>query len=117
MFPSILQLYRTTLRNSCGSSLSCFIMKHTRFSDSTMNFLRSSSNCFQNDLSVMFINQKRFGSASAAISSGAVPGVLSKKQAKELAMKLTSDERQVLISALQECQSLKLKAEYEGKEY
>lgn len=64
----------------------------------------------------IYINQERNGSASTAISTGAVlPGVLTKKQAKELAVRLTSDERQVLISALQECQSQKLKAEYEGK--
>lgn len=61
-------------------------------------------------------NQERYGSASTVISTSAVPpGVLTKKQAKELAVRLTSDERQVLISALQECQSQKLKAEYEGE--
>ncbi|XP_014217090.1 transmembrane protein 65 isoform X3 [Copidosoma floridanum] len=58
--------------------------------------------------------QKRaMGSASAAVTSGAIPGVLTKKQAKELAVRLTPDERQVLIAALQECQFQKIKAEYE----
>ncbi|XP_023247409.1 uncharacterized protein LOC106645689 isoform X2 [Copidosoma floridanum] len=60
--------------------------------------------------------QKRaMGSASAAVTSGAIPGVLTKKQAKELAVRLTPDERQVLIAALQECQFQKIKAEYEGQ--
>lgn len=54
---------------------------------------------------------------SAAIASSALPGALSKQQAKDLAVRLTSVERDVLISALQECQSHKVKAEYEGKSY
>jgi hypothetical protein len=62
---------------------------------------------------VGFFNQERPGSASTVISNPA-PGVLSKEQAQKLAVRLTADERQVLISALQEYQSQKLKAEYEG---
>lgn len=64
----------------------------------------------------IFMHNRWMGSASAVISTtGTIPGVLSKKQAKELAVRLTSDERQVLIDALQECQSHKIKAEFEGK--
>ncbi|XP_044003413.1 transmembrane protein 65 isoform X3 [Aphidius gifuensis] len=51
--------------------------------------------------------------ASSTTTSSSLPGALSKKQAKELAVRLTSSERSVLISALQECQSQKIKAEYE----
>ena len=62
------------------------------------------------------VHKKTFGSATtASISSGTLPGALSKQQAKELAVRLTPDERDVLISALQECQSLKIKAELEGE--
>lgn len=49
------------------------------------------------------------------LTSGSVPGALSKQQAKELAVRLTSEEREVLISALHECQSQKTRAEYEGQ--
>ena len=48
-------------------------------------------------------------------STSRLPGELSKQQAKELAVRLTPDEREVLISALQECQSMKIKAELEGE--
>ncbi|XP_033224801.1 transmembrane protein 65 isoform X2 [Belonocnema kinseyi] len=61
------------------------------------------------------LQKKTFGSATrAAISNGTLCGALSKQQAKDLAVKLTPDERTVLISALQECQSLKIKAEFEA---
>ncbi|XP_012273194.1 uncharacterized protein LOC105695820 [Orussus abietinus] len=58
-------------------------------------------------------------SSNTAISSigstGSGAGVLSKKQAMDLAIRLTSAEREILISALQECQSKQTKAEYEGQ--
>ena len=73
-------------------------------------------NCSTHESSLVFFNQKRFGSTSAAATTGTIPGVLSELQAKELAVRLTSEERKVLIDALQECQSNKLKAEYEGEE-
>ena len=60
-------------------------------------------------------NRRKYG--SAAIASSSMPGVLSKQQAKDLAVRLTSNERDVLISALQECQSQKVKAEYEGTSF
>lgn len=44
------------------------------------------------------------------------PAILSKKQARDLAVRLTPEERDVLISALQETQSQKVKAEYEGND-
>ncbi|XP_046424955.1 transmembrane protein 65 isoform X1 [Neodiprion fabricii] len=43
------------------------------------------------------------------------PPILSKQQARDLAVRLTPEERDVLISALQETQSQKVKAEYEGQ--
>ncbi|XP_015110228.1 uncharacterized protein LOC107036645 isoform X1 [Diachasma alloeum] len=60
--------------------------------------------------------KRRLGAAIGATASpGTLPGALSKQQAKELAVKLTNDERTVLIHALQECQSEKTRAEYEGQ--
>lgn len=59
--------------------------------------------------------QKRAGSTTAAITSGNLSGVITKQQAKYLAVKLTSEEREILITALQECQSKKIKAELESK--
>lgn len=62
------------------------------------------------------INQRQTRSYGAtAIVSGTIPGALSKQQAKDLAVRLTSEEREVLITALKECQSNKVRAEYEGK--
>lgn len=63
------------------------------------------------------VQKKNFVSSITGRSSDGTAhhNVLSKKQAKELAVKLTPEERDVLISALQECQSMKLKAEYEGQ--
>ncbi|XP_015110229.1 transmembrane protein 65 isoform X2 [Diachasma alloeum] len=59
--------------------------------------------------------KRRLGAAIGATASpGTLPGALSKQQAKELAVKLTNDERTVLIHALQECQSEKTRAEYEA---
>ncbi|XP_015598266.1 uncharacterized protein LOC107269193 isoform X2 [Cephus cinctus] len=50
---------------------------------------------------------------SSAKDSGSA-GILSKQGAKELAIRLTTQEREVLILALQECQSQQTKTEYEG---
>lgn len=66
------------------------------------------------DVYATFSSQQRFGSA-AAVSSHTIPGVLSEEQANNLAVRLTPGEREVLIAALQKCQSQKLKAEYVGK--
>lgn len=64
----------------------------------------------------IFGGKKRLGAAIGATASpGTLPGALSKQQAKDLAVRLTNDERNVLINALQECQSEKTRAEYEGK--
>lgn len=52
---------------------------------------------------------------AATIASSTLPGALSKQQAKDLAVRLTAIERDVLMSALLACQSKKEKAEYEGK--
>ncbi|XP_008217680.1 transmembrane protein 65 isoform X4 [Nasonia vitripennis] len=110
-------LCRATLSSSsCISSLSIFAGKHVLRIAQNRRCLWSLSgkNCVQKNTSMTLFNQERFGSAGA-ISSGAVPGVLTKTQAKELAVRLTADERKVLIAALQECQSQKLKAEYEAE--
>lgn len=54
---------------------------------------------------------QKMGSASSAstiISQNLIPGMeLSQEQAKDVALRLTSEEREILITALQECQSLK----------
>ncbi|XP_014239066.1 uncharacterized protein LOC106660542 [Trichogramma pretiosum] len=68
-----------------------------------------------NSYNLSFSHQQRYGSASAGVTAGAIHRILSKTQAKELAVRLTSEEREVLITALQECQSNKLKAEFEGQ--
>lgn len=52
--------------------------------------------------------------ATPAAEATETPAILSKHQAQELAIRLTPEERDVLISALQESQSQKAKAEYEG---
>ncbi|XP_046746249.1 transmembrane protein 65 isoform X1 [Diprion similis] len=53
--------------------------------------------------------------AAAAPRNVETPPILSKQQARDLAVRLTPEERDVLISALQETQSQKVKAEYEGQ--
>ncbi|XP_074093945.1 transmembrane protein 65 isoform X2 [Cotesia typhae] len=64
-------------------------------------------------LSASFFNyHQRLSYGTTAIMSG-VPGALSKQQAKDLAVRLTSEEREVLIAALKECQSNSVRAEYE----
>lgn len=77
-----------------------------------MKSSQPSAICGKCEKFVESINRRNYG--SAAIASSTLPGVLSKQQAKDLAIRLTSDERDVLISALQECQSDTVKAEYEG---
>ncbi|XP_012263102.2 uncharacterized protein LOC105690120 isoform X2 [Athalia rosae] len=52
---------------------------------------------------------------AAPVESYGTPATLSKQQARDLAVRLTPEERDVLISALQETQSQKVKAEYEGQ--
>lgn len=44
-----------------------------------------------------------------------ISGSLTTQQAQELALRLTSDERQCLVKALQEFESKLIKDEYEGK--
>ncbi|CAG5087342.1 Similar to TMEM65: Transmembrane protein 65 (Homo sapiens) [Cotesia congregata] len=72
----------------------------------------SPANC---SLSASSFNyHQRLSYGTTAIVSG-VPGALSKQQAKDLAVRLTSEEREVLIAALKECQSNSVRAEYEGQ--
>lgn len=54
------------------------------------------------------------GSAARAETTSTTQG-LSKLQAEELVLRLTSEERNILINALQEYQSKLIKDEYEGK--
>ncbi|XP_043283258.1 uncharacterized protein [Venturia canescens] len=75
--------------------------------------LDSSAASGKNEKFIPSINCRNYG--SAAIASSTLPGALSKQQAKDLAVRLTPDEREILISALQECQSHTVKAEYEGQ--
>lgn len=55
------------------------------------------------------------GSAGRAETTSTTQG-LSKLQAQELVLRLNGEERNILISALQEYQSKLVKDEYEGKE-
>lgn len=59
------------------------------------------------------IREKTVSSAETLILNRDT-GAITKPQVKDFALKLTSEERELLISTLQECQSMKLKAEYEG---
>lgn len=64
-----------------------------------------------------FANEKikENGLAESLILNRNTVGVLKKPQVKDFAIKLTSEERELLISTLQECQSMKIKAEFEGQ--
>lgn len=57
------------------------------------------------------------GPVKAAEGTFNTGGLLSKQQAEELALKLTSEERNLLLTALQEYQSKIVKDEYIGKQY
>lgn len=61
------------------------------------------------------IDAIREGSAARAETTSTTQG-LSKLQAQELVLRLTDEERSVLISALQEYHSKVVKEEYEGKQ-
>ncbi|XP_058797887.1 uncharacterized protein LOC131668067 isoform X2 [Phymastichus coffea] len=104
-------LCRATLQKSSATCLS--IKSITRFNQSKRFSWTQERHSIDKNAVTNFFDQQRFGSAAAV--SHAFPGVLTKQQAKDLAVRLTPDEREVLITALQECQSQKLKAEYVGQ--
>lgn len=118
MYTPITVLSRAAFKTFSSSYPSMFAKENVfKYYQNSKCLWSYTGNCKKNTPFIICTNQERHGSASTVISTSAVPpNVLTKKQAKELAVRLTSDERQVLISALQECQSQKLKAEYEGKE-
>lgn len=60
------------------------------------------------------LDSVRRGAAARAETTTTIQG-LSKLQAQELVLRLTTEERSILISALQEYQSKLVKDEYEGK--
>jgi len=60
-------------------------------------------------------NWRTFSSAKTPISSDNIVEALSKQQAKELISKLTSEERDLFLTALNEYKSEQEKAGYEGK--
>lgn len=60
------------------------------------------------------LNSTKMGTAARAETTSTIQG-LSKLQAQELVLRLTSEERSILISALQEYQSKLVKDELEGK--
>ncbi|XP_057320400.1 transmembrane protein 65 isoform X2 [Microplitis mediator] len=64
-------------------------------------------------LTLSAFNHQTRSYGATTIVSGTIPGALSKQQAKDLAVRLTSEEREVLITALKESQSNKVRAEYE----
>ncbi|XP_057320398.1 uncharacterized protein LOC130664480 isoform X1 [Microplitis mediator] len=66
-------------------------------------------------LTLSAFNHQTRSYGATTIVSGTIPGALSKQQAKDLAVRLTSEEREVLITALKESQSNKVRAEYEGQ--
>lgn len=58
---------------------------------------------------------RTFSSARAPISADSIAEALTKQQVKELAVKLTSNERELFLAALNECKSAEEKASYEGR--
>ncbi|XP_012059100.1 PREDICTED: uncharacterized protein LOC105622290 [Atta cephalotes] len=60
-------------------------------------------------------SSKMFSSVRTPISSDVVADALTKRQAKELVSKLTSEERGLFLTALNECKSAEQKAGYEGQ--
>ncbi|KAK0092334.1 hypothetical protein PV326_001655 [Microctonus aethiopoides] len=110
MCTSLSALYQINMINSCvrqlGGRIKCGRLNNNRNMIKRL-FVTADSNFIDHRNKILY--------GSAAIASSTLPGVLSKQQAKDLAVRLTSDERDVLISALQECQSQQTKAEYEGQ--
>lgn len=62
------------------------------------------------------LNSITYGSGGRAETTSTIQG-LSKLQAQELVLRLTSEERNILFSALQEYQSKLVKDEYEGNNF
>ncbi|XP_026830343.1 uncharacterized protein LOC105287406 isoform X2 [Ooceraea biroi] len=60
-------------------------------------------------------NWRTFCSAKTPISADGIIEALTKQQAKELASKLSAEERDLFLTALNECKSEKAKAGYEGQ--
>ncbi|KAJ8680031.1 hypothetical protein QAD02_015818 [Eretmocerus hayati] len=109
MCTSLSMLCRAALRSQCPATFS--------YIRTTTVELNQRGICLRRpvNISKTFFSQERFGSASAAASSGVFPGSLNKTQVKEFAGRLTTEQRDELISALQECQSQNLKDEYKGQ--
>lgn len=80
----------------------------------------ASSSCVANISRVLsdrfFLEISRtFSSVRSPISPDNIAEVLTKQQAKELASKFTSEERDLFLAALNECKSEEEKAGYEGE--
>ncbi|KYM95776.1 PREDICTED: uncharacterized protein LOC108780051 isoform X2 [Cyphomyrmex costatus] len=60
-------------------------------------------------------SSKMFSSVRTPISPDAIVDALTKQQAKELVSKLSSEERGLFLTALNECKSAEKKAGYEGQ--
>ncbi|XP_046992353.1 transmembrane protein 65 isoform X2 [Schistocerca americana] len=74
------------------------------------------SRYFKNLLTVPGINSKLFSNSSCLlIVDKSVSAPLTKRQAQDLILRLTGEERNALLCALQEFQSEKMKAEYEAE--
>ncbi|XP_049779427.1 uncharacterized protein LOC126176316 isoform X1 [Schistocerca cancellata] len=74
------------------------------------------SRYFKNLQTVPGINSKLFSNSSCLlIVDKSVSAPLTKRQAQDLILRLTGEERNALLCALQEFQSEKMKAEYEGQ--
>lgn len=92
---------KCTRRNVCSQSNQNTFKSTPIFSYSTRNF---------------YVNSVLCGSAARAETTSTIQG-LSKLQAQELVLRLTPEERNILISSLQEYQSKLVKDEYEGIYY
>ncbi|KAL6422935.1 hypothetical protein ACFW04_010441 [Cataglyphis niger] len=89
-------------------------IKQSRYSNNHNNAL---SRCCPTSFTscIVDILNKKFSSMKTPISSDAIIEALTKQQAKELTLKLTSEQRKLFLAALNECKSEEEKAGYKGQ--
>ncbi|XP_034950296.1 uncharacterized protein [Chelonus insularis] len=112
MCTSLSVLCQTNLK-SCilqlGNKLTCY----SKLSGHMINIRNCPIRFFTKiDNNVVNFTKKKYGTAARA---GSHPDSFSKQKAKELAMRLTSEEREMLVATLQDYQSQIIKAEYQGQ--
>ncbi|XP_034950297.1 transmembrane protein 65 isoform X3 [Chelonus insularis] len=114
MCTSLSVLCQTNLK-SCilqlGNKLTCY----SKLSGHMINIRNCPIRFFTKiDNNVVNFTKKKYGTAARA---GSHPDSFSKQKAKELAMRLTSEEREMLVATLQDYQSQIIKAEYQADQW